>query len=97
MSLALRERDLSNRKLAQNQTELSQQILELRSAVEAQGEIIRRLVGMLEDGGVVGVGTSLGKEMEAGRMVKGKGRERVIPNSHANASVSCITGRDSMS
>lgn len=92
------ERDLSNRKLAQNQTELSRQISELRSAVETQGEIIRRLVGLLEGGasygnGVMGVGTGVGKEVGAGAVAKGKGRES--PN--GDADVSWITGRNSIS
>ncbi|EEB97003.1 hypothetical protein MPER_03766, partial [Moniliophthora perniciosa FA553] len=41
-------RDLSNRKLAQNQTELSKQISELRDTVEMQGEMIKRLLEALE-------------------------------------------------
>lgn len=40
-------KDLSNRKLAQNQTELSQQISELRVTVEMQGEMIRELLRYL--------------------------------------------------
>lgn len=40
--------DLSNRKLAQNQTELSRQITELRATVEAQGQMLERLVTALE-------------------------------------------------
>ncbi|KAG1724285.1 hypothetical protein EDD22DRAFT_933740 [Suillus occidentalis] len=55
-------KDLSNRKLAQNQTELSQQISELRVTVETQGEMIRELLGYLR---VEGTG-------------KGKRRENVI-------------------
>jgi len=101
-SLATRiERDLTNRKLAQNQTELSRQISELRSAVEVQGEMIRRLVGMLEDGadrgmdGVMAVGTGARKEIGEGGMVKGKGREGESMNGHASASWG--TGRSSMS
>ncbi|KAF7311357.1 Potassium voltage-gated channel subfamily B member 2 [Mycena kentingensis (nom. inval.)] len=43
--------DLSNRKLAQNQTELSRQITELKSVVEAQGAIIARLASALEGKG----------------------------------------------
>jgi potassium voltage-gated channel Shal-related subfamily D protein 2 len=43
--------DLSNRKLAHNQTELSKQILELRGVVEAQGQMIARLVAALEGKG----------------------------------------------
>ena len=41
--------DLSNRKLAQNQTELSRQIDELRSTVEAQGAMLSRLLEVLEE------------------------------------------------
>ncbi|KAG8214300.1 voltage-gated potassium channel [Butyriboletus roseoflavus] len=96
------ERDLSNRKLAQNQTELSRQISELRSAVEVQGEMIRRLVGMLESGtghgidGVMAIGTGVGREMGVGGVVKGKGRER-DPGSNGHASAGWIAGRSSMS
>jgi len=43
--------DLSNRKLAHNQTELSKQIAELRGVVEAQGQLITRLVSVLEGKG----------------------------------------------
>lgn len=43
--------DLSNRKLAHNQTELSKQIAELRTVVEAQGQLITRLVAALEGKG----------------------------------------------
>ncbi|KAJ6525762.1 hypothetical protein B0H19DRAFT_971203 [Mycena capillaripes] len=43
--------DLSNRKLAHNQTELSKQISELRGVVEAQGQLIARLVTALEGKG----------------------------------------------
>ncbi|KAJ7219590.1 hypothetical protein GGX14DRAFT_355754, partial [Mycena pura] len=46
-----RAADLSNRKLAHNQTELSKQILELRSIVEAQGKLIARLVAVLDGKG----------------------------------------------
>ncbi|KAF9264095.1 voltage-gated potassium channel [Marasmius fiardii PR-910] len=45
-----RERDLSNLKLAKNQTELSKQISELRDTVELQGEMIKRLLEALEKG-----------------------------------------------
>ncbi|TFK18612.1 voltage-gated potassium channel [Coprinopsis marcescibilis] len=48
---ALRPRDLSNLKLAQNQTELSRQIGELREVVEGQGRLVERLVGLLEKRG----------------------------------------------
>lgn len=41
-------RDLSNRKLAQNQLELSKQIEELKETVESQRQIIERLVSLLE-------------------------------------------------
>ena len=37
-------RDLSNRKLAQNQTELSRQIHSLATTVEQQGMLLRRLL-----------------------------------------------------
>jgi hypothetical protein len=57
-------KDLSNRKLAQNQTELSQQISELRVTVEMQGELIRELLGYLRVGGTA----------------KGKRRENVAGN-----------------
>lgn len=50
-------RDLSNLKLAQNQTELSRQIAELRSTVEAQGQIMKRLLEAVE-------ATSKGKQRE---------------------------------
>ncbi|TFK33509.1 hypothetical protein BDQ12DRAFT_700737 [Crucibulum laeve] len=43
--------DLSNMKLAQNQTELSRQISELSATVETQGKLIRRLIEVLEKGG----------------------------------------------
>ncbi|KAF7295457.1 Potassium voltage-gated channel subfamily B member 2 [Mycena indigotica] len=43
--------DLSNRKLAHNQTELSNQITELRSIVEAQGHLIARLAAAIEGKG----------------------------------------------
>ena len=40
--------DLSNFKLAENQTELRKQIVDLRKTVEAQGELVRRLVDLIE-------------------------------------------------
>ena len=40
--------DLSNLKLAENQTELSRQISDLRSALEEQGAMIKRLAEILE-------------------------------------------------
>ncbi|CAK5277657.1 unnamed protein product [Mycena citricolor] len=43
--------DLSNRKLAHNQLELSQQITELKSMVEAQGRLLNRLSSALEGKG----------------------------------------------
>lgn len=95
------ERDLTNRKLAQNQTELSRQISELRSVVEVQGEMIRRLVGMLEASAgrgvddVMAVGTGARKEIGEAGMVKGKGRERESVNGHATTS--WAAGRSSMS
>lgn len=55
-------KDLSNRKLAQNQAELSQQISELRVTVEMQGEMIRELLGYLRVEGTA----------------KGKCRENVV-------------------
>lgn len=41
-------RDLSNLKLAQNQTELSRQIEELAGTVEAQGKLLMRLLEKLD-------------------------------------------------
>ncbi|KAJ7172311.1 hypothetical protein C8R46DRAFT_1161771 [Mycena filopes] len=43
--------DLSNRKLAENQTELSNQIADLRGLVESQGQLISQLVTALEGKG----------------------------------------------
>jgi len=37
--------DLTNRKLAQNQAELSRQLIELRVLVEAQAELLRTFIG----------------------------------------------------
>ncbi|KIJ59661.1 hypothetical protein HYDPIDRAFT_140475 [Hydnomerulius pinastri MD-312] len=62
-------RDLSNRKLAQNQTELSQQISELRVTVEMQGEMIRELLGVL-----VGKEAAKGKRRESINSGWGGGR-----------------------
>ncbi|KAL0961287.1 hypothetical protein HGRIS_006247 [Hohenbuehelia grisea] len=45
-----RPRDLSNLKLAENQTELSKQISDLRGTMEMQAKLIKRLVGALEAG-----------------------------------------------
>lgn len=83
------ENDLSNRKLAQNQMELSRQISELRNAVEVQGEMIRHLVGILEGAsrgvdGVIATETGVGKDMWVGNVTKGKGREGL--NSHPSLS-----------
>ncbi|KAI6128760.1 hypothetical protein EDD17DRAFT_1739310 [Pisolithus thermaeus] len=44
----LESRDLSNRKLAQNQTELSRQISELRVTVELQSQMMKQLLAILE-------------------------------------------------
>jgi hypothetical protein len=49
--------DLTNLKLAQNQTELSTQIAELRATVEAQGLMMKRLLENLEE-------SSKGKQRE---------------------------------
>ncbi|RDB30383.1 Potassium voltage-gated channel subfamily D member 3 [Hypsizygus marmoreus] len=43
-----RERDLTNHKLAQNQTELSRQISDLRATVEMQGRTLERLLDVME-------------------------------------------------
>ncbi|KAF8192084.1 hypothetical protein BJ912DRAFT_1142217 [Pholiota molesta] len=48
-------RDLSNMKLAQNQTELSRQIEELAATVEAQGALMARLLERLEGARSAGV------------------------------------------
>lgn len=44
----LRLNDLTNRKLAQNQTELSRQIVDLQATVEAQGLMLERLLELLD-------------------------------------------------
>ncbi|KAF9222858.1 voltage-gated potassium channel [Gyrodon lividus] len=67
-------RDLSNRKLAQNQTELSQQISELRVAVEMQGQMIGRLLTALEGRTGMGDGNGKGKGRESGSVSWGAGR-----------------------
>jgi potassium voltage-gated channel Shal-related subfamily D protein 2 len=41
-------RDLSNRKLAQNQTELSRQIHGLATTIEQQGKLLRKLLKNIE-------------------------------------------------
>ncbi|KAF5377877.1 hypothetical protein D9615_006821 [Tricholomella constricta] len=55
-----RPSDLTNRKLAQNQTELSHQISELRSTVEAQGQMLQQLLDALQVQGIA----SKGKEAD---------------------------------
>lgn len=45
--------DLSNFKLAQNQTELSHQIEDLKATVELQGKLLTRLLATLEGRRVV--------------------------------------------
>ncbi|KAF9546671.1 voltage-gated potassium channel [Agrocybe pediades] len=50
-STGIRQRDLSNLKLAQNQTELSRQIEELRETMEAQGKLLMRLLERMEGKG----------------------------------------------
>ncbi|KDQ50541.1 hypothetical protein JAAARDRAFT_74182 [Jaapia argillacea MUCL 33604] len=65
-----RERDLTNRKLAHNQAELSRQITDLRMTVEAQGEAVRRLLDALQSDGL-GVGGG----------VNGKGKTRDVRTS----------------
>ena len=42
-------RDLSNMKLAQNQTELSKQIEDLTATVEIQGRMLQRLLDLLAE------------------------------------------------
>jgi potassium voltage-gated channel Shal-related subfamily D protein 2 len=42
--------DLSNLKLAENQTELSRQIAELRATIEEQSVMVDRLIGLLDKG-----------------------------------------------
>ncbi|KJA13427.1 hypothetical protein HYPSUDRAFT_195754 [Hypholoma sublateritium FD-334 SS-4] len=56
-------RDLSNMKLAQNQTELSRQIEELAGTVDAQGRLLARLLERL-DGGAPG--SARAEEISAG-------------------------------
>lgn len=55
--------DLSNRKLAQNQTELSQQIADLRMTVEIQGRMLQQLLDALQ----VQEPASKGKDRERGK------------------------------
>ncbi|KAK0220511.1 hypothetical protein IW262DRAFT_1030404 [Armillaria fumosa] len=45
-----KKKDLSNRKLAQNQTELSRQIEQLSATVDAQGAMIQRLLQVMDKG-----------------------------------------------
>ncbi|RDB21570.1 Potassium voltage-gated channel subfamily B member 2 [Hypsizygus marmoreus] len=54
--LPSRQRDLSNHKLAQNQTELSRQISDLRATVEMQGRILERMLDVLEGSSSKGKG-----------------------------------------
>ena len=59
--------DLSNRKLAYNQTQLSRQIDELRATVEAQGIMVQRLLDVMEGRGAVvgsGSGRCKGKDVD---------------------------------
>jgi len=51
--------DLSNMKLAQNQTELSKQIVDLSRMVEEQGQLLRQIMKVLE-----GENPNLGKGKE---------------------------------
>ncbi|KAF5329105.1 hypothetical protein D9611_014292 [Ephemerocybe angulata] len=57
-------RDLSNLKLAQNQTELSRQIAELAEEVRRQGVLMGRLVEVLGEGGIRDGLKSRGKRRE---------------------------------
>ncbi|KAH6883633.1 hypothetical protein BKA70DRAFT_1575439 [Coprinopsis sp. MPI-PUGE-AT-0042] len=63
-----RERDLTNMKLAQNQTELSRQIADLAATVEQQSRVIARLLDLVEgqasgkSPGVIGAHVRKGKE-----------------------------------
>jgi len=65
------KRDLSNLKLAQNQTELSRQIADLMGAVEGQGKLLRRIMRVLEEEGRIGVGVD---GSEGGGEGEGKGK-----------------------
>ncbi|KAF5338269.1 hypothetical protein D9611_014616 [Ephemerocybe angulata] len=60
-------RDLTNLKLAQNQTELSRQIAELAEEVGRQGRLLGRLVGVLGEGVLGGSGRD---------GLKGRGKRR---------------------
>ncbi|TEB27742.1 voltage-gated potassium channel [Coprinellus micaceus] len=66
-------RDLSNMKLAQNQTELSRQIEELRHVVEGQGRMVQRLLEVLGER-EKGEGKRARKRRESSE--KGKDRDR---------------------
>ncbi|KAF5317647.1 hypothetical protein D9619_012557 [Psilocybe cf. subviscida] len=68
---AMRARDLTNLKLAQNQTELSRQIEELASAVQVQGRLLARLVERL-----AAQGGGPGLESDLVIASGGTGRER---------------------
>ncbi|KAF9473491.1 voltage-gated potassium channel [Pholiota conissans] len=63
-------RDLSNMKLAQNQTELSRQIEDLASTVEIQGRLLERLLEKL-DGGRTTSGAPGGGAGNAGLRARG--------------------------
>ncbi|KAF9442299.1 voltage-gated potassium channel [Macrolepiota fuliginosa MF-IS2] len=56
-------RDLSNMKLAQNQTELSKQITNLTATVELQGKLLKRIIAILDG------------ESEGGSDYSGKGKQ----------------------
>jgi hypothetical protein len=62
-------------KLAENQTELSKQIVELNKTVEQQGKLMRRLVTIL-DSYEEGSGSEDGEgSSDKGRRRRGKGKE----------------------
>ncbi|KAF5344443.1 hypothetical protein D9756_011287 [Leucocoprinus leucothites] len=69
-------RDLSNMKLAQNQTELSKQIVDLNATVEMQGKLLRRLIRILDAEGSEEEGGSdlsgLGKGKQASSRLSGR-------------------------
>ncbi|KAF5348601.1 hypothetical protein D9756_009695 [Leucocoprinus leucothites] len=69
-------RDLSNMKLAQNQTELSKQIVDLNATVEMQGKLLRKLIRILDVEGSEEEGGSdlsgLGKGKQASSRLSGR-------------------------
>ncbi|KAG6860452.1 hypothetical protein C0995_010971 [Termitomyces sp. Mi166 len=72
--------DLTNRKLAQNQTELSMQIAEMRAVLERQGEVVLGLLEVIRGArGRDGAGQGEGGEEQRREEGKGKGKgvERV--------------------